>query len=146
MWPCHIWICELCLDMARLWSNFGTVMDLAKTAKICDRTKTAQNSRGRTWMYNFPMYIGTHALPGTSAHLQFALVRSFVFGTAIFALLIRSKTRVRIFALLVWSTRCSDVPRTAKWPNQIRFWFYFIFRQPKKTSQFWLGHSFFSFF
>ena len=28
--------------MVRPWSTFGTVMDLAKTAKICDRTKTAQ--------------------------------------------------------------------------------------------------------
>jgi hypothetical protein len=41
--------------MVRPWSTFGTVMDLAKTAKICDRTKTAQKTRGRTWMYNIPI-------------------------------------------------------------------------------------------
>ena len=42
--------------MARPWSTFGTVIDLAKTAKICDRTKTTQKTRGRTWMYNIPIY------------------------------------------------------------------------------------------
>ena len=47
-------MCEQCLDMVRPWSTFGTVMDLAKTAKICDRTKTAKKTRGRTWMYNIP--------------------------------------------------------------------------------------------
>ena len=83
------------------------------------------NTRPCSLRFVSVVYFGTHAVPGTSAHLPFAFGTVIRFWYGHFSFLVRSfssfwlgPNRAIAFlvsiALLVWSTRCSDVPRTAK--------------------------------